>query len=160
MKARKNSLHAQLYQFVWDGGLPNNLCPYFWKLILAVIFFIPLAIIQLPMLIVIKFQGDDILDEDSEDRSLIGFLIWGIIFIGSIYIISTYEWIRAMIGCYDYSYQFANCGIFINLIALFIGIILLVKYLREINHVEHHPNIVKEFVKAKYNKYCPKIDWE
>jgi polyferredoxin len=24
---------------------------------------------------------------------------------------------------------------------------------------EKHPSIIKEFIKAKYNKYCPKIDW-
>jgi hypothetical protein len=25
---------------------------------------------------------------------------------------------------------------------------------------EKQPSIIKEFVKAKYNKYCPKIDWK
>jgi hypothetical protein len=25
---------------------------------------------------------------------------------------------------------------------------------------EKQPSIITEFVKAKYNKYCPKIDWE
>ena len=26
--------------------------------------------------------------------------------------------------------------------------------------VENRTNIITEFIKAKYNKYCPKIDWE
>jgi hypothetical protein len=26
-------------------------------------------------------------------------------------------------------------------------------------YTEKKPNLVVEFVKAKYNKYCPKIDW-
>jgi len=25
---------------------------------------------------------------------------------------------------------------------------------------EKKPNIIIEFIKAKYNRYCPKIDWE
>jgi apolipoprotein N-acyltransferase len=66
-------------------------------------------------------------------------------------------------------YQFYIFG---GLITLILGVAsgyLLVKYLinnrkfkRKFNneYVEQTPNLVVEFVKAKYNKYCPKITWK
>jgi hypothetical protein len=37
-----------------------------------------------------------------------------------------------------------------------------IKYRRNLinDDNENKPNIVIEFIKAKYNNYCPKIDWE
>jgi phosphatidylglycerophosphatase A len=32
-------------------------------------------------------------------------------------------------------------------------------YIDNPEYVEPRPNLVKEFIKAKYHKYCPKIDW-
>jgi predicted membrane protein len=56
-------------------------------------------------------------------------------------------------------------GLLLDIVLILIGIYFAIKYLVDKNKYERMENpksnsIVTEFVKAKYNKYCPKIDWE
>jgi hypothetical protein len=44
-----NSISARLYRWFYETGImPNNLCPYFWKLVIAYTFALPLLILTLP----------------------------------------------------------------------------------------------------------------
>lgn len=44
-----NSLSARFYRWFYNQSyMPNNICPYFWKLVLAVVFCIPYGIYLLP----------------------------------------------------------------------------------------------------------------
>lgn len=164
MKASKKSLHARLYQFTFTTSLPENLCPYFWKLVWAVIVFIPNFIIQLPSLIVDKLYKDKWMDcADHRDN---GLSIYRWMFFLFVYFGITWHWIKAMFHCYSYSYVAANLGLAVNAI---IGIVLIFAISIEWqNRIEERknkkrekkPSIIIEFIKAKYYKYCPKIDWE
>jgi len=78
MKLNKNSISAKLFRWFYrTSELPTNLCPYFWKLVMAYVFVIPLFIISLPYVII---------DKDSCNKSLNsriwgGFVCWSVLFL-------------------------------------------------------------------------------
>ena len=76
------------------------------------------------------------------------------------------ELVKAMFDFYSYNYEIANAGLVIDILLLlcaaFWGMARINKLIKEKRtpQEEKKPSIVIEFVKAKYNKYCPQIDWE
>lgn len=169
MIAKTDSTHAKLYKFTYTSDLPKNLCPYFWKLVGAVIVFIPNFILQLPFLIVGLFDKDT--NEHCNERRLFGGFIELAIAVAIGYIYITVQWIKWMFDCYSYSKDGATGGGMVNLFITVIFIIFLVKELisnwkdrrhvaRGNDPVERTPNLIAEFIKAKYNRYCPQIEWK
>jgi len=80
MKLNKNSISAKLFRwFYGTSELPTNLCPYFWKLVMAYVFVIPLFIISFPYIIIDKNSCNESLGH----RIGLGFVCW-IIFSASI----------------------------------------------------------------------------
>lgn len=160
MKANRNSLHAKLYEFTYTSDLPINLCPYFWKLVWATIIFIPNFILQLPALIIILFTKHS---HDYGERRNMGGATYLILMILFLYLLPTINWIKAIFNCYSYAQDLAIIGGIMNTIIFIASASFFIKYLlkkRNKQIVEKQPSIVAEFIKAKYNRYCPKIDWE
>lgn len=162
MKANKNSLHAKLYEFTYTSDLPINLCPYFWKLVWGTIIFIPNFILQLPALIIILFtKYDD--DDDCGERRNMGGVTYLVLMLLFLYLVPTINWIKALFNCYSYAQDLAIIGGGFNSIIFIVSAFFFIKYhlrKRQRRIEKNRPNIVVEFVKAKYGKYCPKIDWE
>jgi hypothetical protein len=155
-KVKEKSLHAALWRFTYKKDLPGNLCPYFWKLVWGFIAFIPNFIVQLPYLVYELFGGTK--DNCSERRG-IGFAIWCLVGIIWLYIVLTWNWGCAMFG-YNYDQAYANIGWVLHLIVAIIAIYLLYKnYRKNKTIIEKTPGLIKEFVKAKYHRYCPKLEW-
>lgn len=49
MKINYNSLSAKIYRYFYTTEtMPTNLCPYFWKSLIATILFIPYYILTIP----------------------------------------------------------------------------------------------------------------
>lgn len=163
MKANKNSIHAKLYGVTYNSELPENLCPYFWKLVWATIILIPNIIIQLPALILKIFSKDSDLD-DCYERRKAGLGIYFALMILSLYLLPTINWIKAIFNCYSYSQEFAIIGGGLNSIIFIVVSFFFIRYIinKKSERIveEKKPNIVTEFIKAKYNRYCPKIEWE
>ena len=163
MKANKKSIHTKLYKFTYKSNLPDNLCPYFWKLVAGILMFIPNLILQLPTLLfelvglLFRYKSGN----DCTDRRIYGFVTYMSIAVLSIYGSITYHWFKAMFNTYSYDWGWANLGWFINGVIIFF--LLRYFYLRlrpSKSYEEKQPSIIIEFVKAKYHKYCPKIDWK
>lgn len=154
-----------MYNFTYSSDLPDNLCPYFWKLVLAVIVFIPNFILQLPVLICSLFTKN-VVDNPKEQR-ISGTLIYVCLLFLWGYILSTIHMVKAIFNCYSYNSKVVEIGFILNGVIIFICLVILVMNLREkiqdrksISENEPSSNIIIEFAKAKYYKYCPKIDWE
>lgn len=156
MKANTNSWHSKLYSLTYSKRLPDNLCPYFWKLIIAIIVFIPNIIIQFPCFIIPYFKEDD-----CKEKRIIGFCSYFILLTVSSIIYLNYNLVKAIFNCYSYSSELANItAVFEVVILLAIGTILGSNYYSDHRvYKEKTPNILTEFIKAKYGKYCPKIEW-
>lgn len=189
MKANKNGVNARLYRwFYMKKDMPNTLCPYFWKLVIMWIFILPVSILCLPMTISNKITGDSDSQKIDEwfPRIIANLLLYGIFYfaIAMVFSISYFVWGIFPEKTFYRSFQLAGfMGWGVSIIAgIALGITYVITKTREkkarrarqyiwdengdyvLNpeYVEYEPrpNIIIEFIKAKYNKYCPKIDWE
>jgi hypothetical protein len=177
MKLNQNSISARIYRwFYMTNTMPKSLCPYFWKLVVAYILFIPWSIISLPTR-VFHIEADN-----GAERFITSIFGWSVTCVLLCMIFS----VTAFWGFYDEKTFLGGiqrtgiCSFLaISSVSLIFGIIHLVKciqdkkrenhkqfiwdnfgnYIKNPAYVEPRPNIIKEFIKAKYNKYCPKIDW-
>lgn len=161
MKLPKRSWHFKLYSLHYgETPYPSNLCPYFWKVIWALIVFIPLQLISLPGHIWNKIENGttDWRDGFQENNSFIkGIGVYGIAMI----LCSIVNFWLCITGIWNIDYGvneiFAVLGALVQSILL---IVLIVWIIKKTMNKSSKPNILTEFVKAKYNKYCPKIDWD
>lgn len=154
MNISKTSLHAKIYKTVYGDRFPNNLCPYFWKMVLSLIIIIPLLLISLPKIILDKINK-------NESEPLVNAENWG----GGFGIYIALFAVFTMIYCWFFPFRgndLASIGyaiwIGIGIVTLGISLAKLIDMYRERNK-EKNPSIVSEFIKAKKNKYCPKINW-
>ncbi len=173
MKLRDKSISAKLYRWFYaTNSMPQSLCPYFWKLIIMWFFILPYSILSLPI-ILIDLRMEE--ERSTWERAGVGFIIWFILAM----IICMLSWFGLFFAKpeKDGIWSFMLVAGFIGWGAsIVLGIVALFKWTREKwenRHVkydsngrriwervkEKEPSIIVEFVKAKYNKYCPKIDW-
>jgi hypothetical protein len=162
MKLNQNSLSAKLYRWFYKTDtMPTNLCPYFWRLVTAVILSPLLAIHTLPYEIInYKRQRwdtySDMLGKSLVCWALIAAIICMILPLGLFFYIPDED--SLLMGM-----MFFGFCVWASLIVVGIGwgIYETVKYLKsKKSDDEKTDNIIVEIVKAKYHKYCPKIDWK
>ncbi len=174
MKLNVNSTSAKLYRWFYATRvMPQNLCPYFWKLVLMWVFILPYTILSLPVILM------DLKDPDQRttgERAGMGVIIW----FGLGMLISMLSWI----GLFFFEpvkdsvwFDMLITGLVGWVLSIVIGALEGYKALKDWNYKrkikytekgyriwdepkEKQPSILIEFVKAKYNKYCPKIDWK
>ena len=162
MKLNKNSISAKLFRwFYGTSELPTNLCPYFWKLVMAYVFAIPLFIIPLPYVIIEKSSSI----ESLNSRIWGGFVCWVILFllITALTPIMLFWHTPVKDSLLE---TLIEIGVFTWITGLIIGIMWFIHHLgekikerRNLPKEEKRSNIIVEMVKATYYKYCPKIDW-
>jgi hypothetical protein len=174
MKLNQNSLSAKLYRwFYGTNAMPSNLCPYFWKLVTAVIFGLPVAIFTAPHMIIYNgYESRPSFGERIGISAVSWFLLGGIICMLSLFGLFFVTPIKDSVYLH-----MIGIGIIFWMFAIVIGVVQLWKFLaekwknRNIKYdkdgyriwepvKEKTDNVIVEMVKAKYNKYCPKIDWK
>lgn len=181
MKAKTNSISAKLY--CWFYGkhihqLPNNLCPYFWKLVLAWTLLIPYSLfcglyILTQEIFDSKYENGD---HKTTERIGISVMINGFIFI-------LFLMINVIIANFvDYDHKSFLYGMIVPGIIIWVfvigfgtyyGIDALIEHIKESRiprdengwriypePKEKTPNLLIEFIKAKYGEYCPRIEWD
>jgi hypothetical protein len=172
MTINYNSFSSKVYRWFYaTDKMPNNLCPYFWKLIVAFVLAIPLFLFTLPFEIVQMFAR--IKQQEVEfvpiHVRLLGTVVILILLFG---LAAFFAPISLFFGYEPQEKTFLSNlivgGLLIWMIAFIAGMVSLIGYLkdrydsnngnRKRNKVKGD-NIVVEFAKAKYNKYCPKIEW-
>jgi len=177
MKLNINSISARLYRWFYSTSqMPQSLCPYFWKLVLMWFFIVPYTIISLPCILM------DLKDPDHKttgERAGVGAIMW--------FILSMLFCMMSWIGVFFIEpvkdtlwFHMLGAGFIGWLTAIVLGSMLAIKWFienrrerkyRRIKYdedgyriweepKEKQPSIITEFIKAKYNKYCPKIDWD
>lgn len=176
IKWSKESLSAKLYRWFYVlDKLPQNLCPYFWKTVLMYIFIVPYTLVTLPV-IILEFFGEGRMFESQYVNILLSILTYGTLF--AIFSIGTFISYLLFIDTTPQEGTFWYTITITGGVLLFIVCVILLSFLisktynyikrllRErrygsLKHDSFQPRktMIKEFIKAKYNKYCPKIDW-
>ena len=177
MKLKSNSISSKLYRWFYATEyLPTNLCPYFWKLVLAWLVLIPYSLVCLPM-VIMELTDKTYKYGDNSTGKRIGMstIIYFMIFLLSSMISLICAFFISPEKDSLYLYM-ASLGAMIWVVAIVVGGVEGYKafkdwnYRRKIKYDENGYRIwdqpkeektylVVEFAKAKYNKYCPKIDW-
>jgi hypothetical protein len=158
MNLNQNSIPAKLYRWFYEKNqhqMPTNLCPYFWELVIMWIFILPFALISLPANIFYFFSKDSKY-EAKENNWLFGIVLWLALYLIQTVIIA----IGALFFTYQkdsYLYVTMIFGMFVTSAVIMFCLVYLLEKINK--NKEKQPNIVKEFVKAKYNKLCPRITW-
>ena len=176
--AKRNSIHAALYRFTYSNNLPDNLCPYFWQLVTAVILFIPLVIIRILRFISkqIPVLRNQLPGRTAGEKHLEGFAI----FLGG-WVVYVFLFCIVNMVIYFFNTKLANQGAaFAGMLFTAIGIIAAIVFViisltdRRCDKIAQKKweaihngqvykpksNILIDFIKAWYHKHCPKIDWE
>ena len=177
MKLNKNSLNAKLYCWFYGVGsyeLPSNLCPYFWKLVLAWILVLPYGLLCTPFILTHELFDKTYKNGQNTFGERVGISVIMYIMLFALFALG--------VGVGALFTTYAKGSIFLNVlpgsillwialvgIGIYQGIKALIVKLSETKKVydehgyrvypEKKPNLAVEFVKAKYNKYCPKITW-
>jgi len=145
MKLKTSSLSAKLYRYFYETEkMPKSLCPYFWKLVVAYLLILPLEIIGLPYTIVMFLfkLNKNVCPFFKAVLTPFGILLLVALFFLLSPITQFFLPIKAD-----------------NVIASGIldAIIIIAVVCSLITDGDF---LVKDFVKAKVNKVCPRIDWE
>lgn len=174
MKLNQDSKTAKIYRWFYGiestDNLTNDGCEYFKKLILALVLFIPLALITLPITLMAFIKPETI-----KPTTRIGYMVFlcAVLFclfaMGCTIAWFFVTWDKASLIC-----KMAPGGallwfFFIGL-ALWHGISALIEHIKEsrIKYDEDgyriwgepkQDNVFVAFYKAKKEKYCPKLEW-
>lgn len=165
MKLNNSSWYVWIYRSSYGiekYQLPKNLCPFFWKLLLS---FVLLPFVFFGHLCNIKRIELNGIAIGSLIQVLM-LLITGVTF--SDYFHAHYwTWIL-FFKCYGLAFLFITgfvIGIVI-IILLLTYIQFIIKYIKTNRkpkkiktYQQKEPSIITSFIKAKYNKYCPSIEW-
>jgi hypothetical protein len=175
MKLNINSVSARLYRWFYSTHkMPENLCPYFWKLVLMWVFILPYSLLSLPT-IIMDWKESDI--KTTGERMGTGVVAWLILFI-LICMLSVFGvffmkfpnekspwWTMLTIGliCWGATIVIASLELIKFSIKKWKN--RHIKYDKDGYRIwepvkEKQDSIIIEFVKAKSNKYCPRIDWK
>ena len=174
MKLNINSSTAKLYRwFYGTSKMPESLCPYFWKLILMWTFIIPYSIVCIPAIVMEKRDPGETFK--TGERASISFIVW-VAIVGAISMLFS-------ISLFWYQYPKDTLGMNLQMLGFILWLIgtvygiwhgiqwLINKYedskikydadgYRIWNPEPKQDSIIVSFIKASYNKYCPRIDWD
>jgi hypothetical protein len=152
MELKLNSWYVWLWNYTYGTRLPDNLCPFFWKLVLAIILFIPNVILRLPVNILRIF------DKDIEAESGMGAFVWLVFISITLITYMLLHWILWLFDAYSYNSGAASAGGFIIIVTILFSIYY---YILESNSfIKSDDNILITYTKSVYNKHCPKINWK
>jgi hypothetical protein len=184
MKINTSSVSTQLYMWFYgisERKLPTNLCPYFWKLVFMSLLIIPYSIFCLPVVImelVMKILKKE--ESKNETWERVGYSLVIYIFligVSSLIVSVSLFWNTYPIKTSPILNSLSIAGTILWIMGIIVGVYNGIQYLyksirnwiygKTIKYDEDgyriYPepkvNIVKEFVKAKYHKYCPQIEW-
>jgi len=170
MELNINGFTARTYRWFYaEYGMPENLCPYFWKLVIMWVLIIPVSILAIPMLLINKDEGYISLPAKIFGGAL---LYVGMFLIFCMFVALSVFW-NGFHGTSENIWDDLQIMGFCGWASVITFCILsLVKFIKEkmserkykklytTPYEGHKNNIVFEFIKAKYNKYCPKIEWK
>lgn len=175
MKLNYDSYLSRLYRwFYLADTMPNNLCPYFWKLVIMLILILPTAIISLPVILIEILKKEEFTTYGERfGLSFIAYVL--IIALISLGAAACWPWFTyEKESFFDFC---AHLGTMMFVFGFVYGIYSLLKWIfnsirdrivyttnnegRKVYRPsrEPRPNIIIEFIKAKYEKNCPRLEW-
>lgn len=163
MKLNINSISSKIYKYFYNTRiLPNNLCPYFWKLVLAyliIVIFAPFHIIPLYC----KQYRYSFKENLFFTTGLLIIILAILTILNPILLIWIIPVKNSFLNTYILTGIIADLTIitflFCFIIKKFINLIISIIYNRDITDRVKTNNILISFIKAKFQQFCPQIEW-
>jgi hypothetical protein len=174
---KKSSLFAKVYRWFYVIGkhdMPENLCPYFWSTVFMYFAIIPYTLFSIPVLLINAIIKDEV--ENPWQRLGFSLLIYFMLFLGwSVLFVPYYYYTWGSVDAVGFWESILIIGHLVWLVGIIAGAYYFVKFLltmfgkgikaaaqsiKPSEDAREKSNMLAEFIKAKYNKYCPKIEWE
>jgi hypothetical protein len=155
MELKLNSWYVWLWNYTYNEKLPSNLCPFFWKLVLAIILFIPNFILRLPLVI-----GNIFNKKIEKESSALGGFIWFLLYSFTLMTYTLFHFFMYLFDADSYDSSAALCG---GIVLVSLGIIIIYYYLYNKSYYLENTlknNIIISYTKSVYGKYCPRINWK
>jgi len=187
MEIHYNSINARLYRWFYNvSDMPQSLCPYFWKLLWLYLAIIPMIVFTLPLQIYDKFDKQNNTDRLRDGLIGYGILFFSFAMISSLSLLFGFK----PIDNDSFISKYIGLGVALWYVAILVGVIIGIvklvnykkrkyyyeyadddyygrKYYFDKNHQrvyvdeqEEKDSLLVAFIKAKYNRYCPKITWK
>lgn len=160
MELKLNTWYVWLWNYTYAERLPDNLCHFFWKLVIAILLFIPNFILRIPATIINLLSKDKWGRGDA--RTAMGIIGYVIIIACSSILASIYNWLLWLFNAYSYN----SIAAFTGGIFLLAGIAGIITYYwleyKTGNKIVYSlkNNIIVNYTNAWYYKHCPKINWK
>jgi hypothetical protein len=169
MELNVNGFTARTYRWFYAKfEMPDNLCPYFWELVIMWTFILPVLIVSAPMLLINK--DDDYIKLPAKIFGGLGiYLIIGLILCMFVSVSILWNgWFPNEENLWD---DIKFVGFVCWATVLFFSVLGGIKYISEkirsrrykrsfMEAGRENNNVLLEFVKSKYHRYCPKIEWK
>lgn len=167
MNLSQNSWHYKLHQLTYMPSMRlDNFCPYFWRLLLAGLLLVPNFLFTLPSKIILMID-DTVGDMNWKENRAYFSPLMGMSFIVNFFLFLLVGMVWVF---FDFNSLMGSFGVLGWLVAIIAAIAGTIGYIREkrrearrskgiVSWTEKPPNIFVEFIKAKYKKHCPIINW-
>lgn len=156
MQLSSTSTSARLYKWFYDTSrLPSNLCPYFWKQLFMWLAIIPYSILCLPTILIERFKRGP-----AHESRIVGSIgIYMILFLAfTVGVFAADFYFHFKVGTAWHS--FSGVGFFVSAVLLMLATFAVCAVTLDKVIDSEVSNVTSEFIKAKYNKYCPQIEWK
>lgn len=172
MNLSYNSITAGLYRWFYvKNQMPQNLCLYFWKVVLMYFLIVPYTILNLPYIALYgKSKGDDVLE-----KPVMSFFMYFALGIAACMLFSiSLFWYVYPEDSFGFQTQIIGCILWISSIGTggCYGLLQLweryktskIRYDKNGHRIQGSDKpkktiLLVEWVKSTYNQYCPHIKW-
>ena len=143
LKLKRQGLLSRFYKFTFCKDAPDSLCTFFWGLVIGLLV-LPITWLSVFFFMILRKFDDHTEPDNLSHRLLFGFMMYlgvaiVLLYLGAL-INNTTTTILWTVGC-----------------VLAFWVLSLVGK----NTGEHElTRVIKEFIKSRKEKYCPKIDWD
>ena len=150
-----DSRNAKFYRWFYNVNyMPNGLCPYIWKSLVAYLCIIPWVLFTMPAQLWFGFKS-----EEWEKKFFLScFIYFAFLLIYGMCLAMTLPFVTYEKNSFSYTLSLLGVTMWFSLFGG--GIITgIVKLWPTKKQKIKQPNLLKEYIKAQYTKACPRITW-
>lgn len=160
-----NSWHGKLYKFAYGYGnysyprqFPSNLCPYFWKIVLAILLMPILLITELPLLVFPESRRDVKYDGALGSNIVFGIASWLGISLIFCAITAIFIWHPVKDSLWQMVVIMGR-GV-LTLVVFGLTVLWITEWHTRRKRRPKNPSLLSSYIQAKKDKLCPKINWK
>jgi hypothetical protein len=178
MKLKKSSYTSRLYRWFYDENkMPNNLCPYFWKVVAMYVLILPTVVFGLPWML---WDSYEFKKANIVSKMAVGAFMWIGLFCALTPLVSLAS-LFTTFAKHSFLDSMAFLGCMVMAIAVIVGLVWYgMKLHTDYENRQYEALVIRdeygyiigrkprpekkwmiiEYIKAVYEKQCPSVEWD